>query len=158
LNQKIAKALRQVAGYRNESATPSPKMPFPGVARMYQHPVFYRRQHAVKTFDPKARAYTHTQKSSPVLDRRGKPRQIIDLVHSVEGDVSSPLVPRPRMELVPVPKPGRLGLGPKRWYRSLKRHVHVHGLRKVNDAIAEVMEWDGGKPRLDMDKLNEVLA
>lgn len=118
MNSKTAKMLRGRAGYRNSSATPS-TMPFPGVARLYTHPVYKTHktkksgyiklpmsERVTKVFTTLERL-VHDHKQKPILDMQTDPK-------TGESKVKT--------TLVPVSKPARLNAAePKGVYRGLKR-------------------------------------
>jgi len=138
MNQKKAKELRHAAGYRNQSRTPG-TMPFPGVARLYSHPVVERRQ-TVKTSYVKLPMESKCTKvrtvvSSIVLDNRQQPvlklvpnpgfKQPIKLKNERGEEYNGPIDHRQHIvatNLVPVSKMARLDpKEPKGMYRALKK-------------------------------------
>src|SRR5258706_16482680 len=106
MNDKLAKSLRHAAGYRNQTATPG-VIPFPGVARMYSHPVYSMRETKKSSYVklPLTEATTKhfTTLRRFVLDDRGQP--IMEM--NSRPDPTTGIV-MPKTELVAVPKPGRL--------------------------------------------------
>lgn len=135
MNDKIAKNLRHAAGYRNQTRTPG-VMDFPGVARFYRQPVVSTRQ-AIKTcYVWMVHRYhkVQTKVTSIVVDRWGKGVMEMESFKPGTLPITDPLDPkkvigyntelviRPKEQLVPVSKPGRLRAHePKGIYRALKR-------------------------------------
>lgn len=120
MNDKLAKALRKAAGYRNQSATPG-VCPFPGIARMYTHPVYSTRSTKKSSYIrlPMGEKFTKvfTTVTRLVLDSRGKP--VIEM--GAQPDPKTGAIV-PKTNLVPVVKPARLEQqSPKGMYRALKR-------------------------------------
>lgn len=104
MNDKLAKALRKVAEYRQQTATPG-IIPFPGIARMYQHPIYLRYDGRI-----------------PILQ-----------METVEVDGKT--ITRPKTQLVPVVKPVRLDPQcAKGKYRALKRLVRRGTLLQAGTA------------------------
>jgi hypothetical protein len=136
VNAKLAKMLRGPAQYRNQSATPG-VTPFPGIMRMYRHPVYSTRITTKTSFirlpmeDKVTKVFTRVRHM--VVDRWGKP--IVEMVtHSpgtlpvAFGDDGKPtefnkhVVVQPKEQVVPVVKPVRLDpTCAKAKYRALKR-------------------------------------
>lgn len=131
MNGKKAKALRQAAGYRNQTATPG-AMDFPGVARFVKHPRFETHE-AVKTcYIQRPGDVKHTKIETKVRKLTlGAGRQPI-MVMEANPNYGKPIegIPglldaeqfRPAFDLVPNSKPGRLrATEPKGIYRALKK-------------------------------------
>ena len=117
MNQGLAKTLRAAAQYRNQSATPG-ILPFPGVARMYKHPVYATRvttktcYHRLPMMDKVTKVFTRVKHM--VVDRWGK--GVLEMETLPDG------VTRVKEQLVPVTKPARLDPQcAKAKYRALKR-------------------------------------
>lgn len=73
MNEKTAKLLRKVAGYRNQTATPG-VMDFPGIARVVKAPVFIG---GVQKFDDEgAPAYEMIPFSKPGKLRAAEPKGV----------------------------------------------------------------------------------
>jgi hypothetical protein len=144
MNLKKAKMLRHVAGYRNQSATPG-TMPFPGVARMYKVPVYSKR--------------TYTRRDGTEVTKMvlagNKPVMEMDIIppgrEPTEFDddgkptaYNTETIIRPKYELLPVSKPGRLdSKQPKGVYRQLKKMFKRGTLQQIGPiarAIASQME------------------
>lgn len=136
MNDKLAKALRGAAQYRNQSATPG-TMPFPGVARLYRHPVYETRQALRTEYVREGGRYVkRTYKVTRLmLDRLGKP-VLAPLV--IDTDVKSETFGQhvPQTALVPVTKPARLDpQQPKGVYRALKKLGVKKLLANIGQAI-----------------------
>lgn len=128
MNDKLAKMLRGHAQYRNQSKTPA-AMPFPGVARLYTHPVYQTRE-VVKS------AYA-------ILPLLAKPTKVFTTVRRFVLDQRGRPIPEmtdektPKTELVPVSKPARLDpASAKGKYRALKRLARKRLLMGLGAAIA----------------------
>ncbi len=126
MNAKIAKELRKAAGYRNQSATPG-TIPFPGVARMYEHPVYTTRPAFSTTYEPhpgvrgKMVRVTHKRTAMNVMGRKGKEQYIPLVLEEKVHPKSGATYYGPKLELVPVAKPAKLANCAKSVYRDLKR-------------------------------------
>ncbi len=131
MNGKKAKALRQAAGYRNQTATPG-IMDFPGVARFVKHPRFEMHE-AVKTCYiqlPGGAGHTKVETTVRKLTL-GAGRQPIMAMEANPNygkpiDGTPGLIDNerftPAFDLVPNSKPGRLrATEPKGIYRALKK-------------------------------------
>lgn len=134
MNDKIAKALRGAAKYRNQTATPG-VIPFPGVARMYSHPVYATRQTKKSSYiklpllEKTTKVFTTLTRF--VLDGHGKP--IMEMNSQPDPKTGICL---PKTELVAVPKPVRLDPQcPKGLYRALKKFARKHTLMTLGTAI-----------------------
>lgn len=117
MNSKTAKLLRGAAAY-HPARTPG-RLAWPGVAKIYNHPTYERRQveRADGWLDDKTRA---TRTVLRMVHRNDKPVLVLDS----EG--------APKMTAVPVTKPARLTPGtPKAVYRNLKRLERKVGLRRI---------------------------
>jgi hypothetical protein len=152
---RIAKELRGAAGYRNQSATPG-ITPFPGIQRMYRHPVYSTRVTTKTTFvrlpmeDKATKVLTRVKHM--VVDRWGKP--IVEMVTFAPGtlpvafgDDGKPTeynkytVVQPKEQLVPVTKPARLDPAcAKAKYRALKRLARKGLLLKTGAAIIDSLK------------------
>lgn len=134
MNDKLAKACRAAAGYRHQSATPG-VIPFPGVARLYSHPVYTTRE-VVKSSYVRLPGLEKTTKvfttlTRMVLDSRGKP--IMEM--ETKPDPKTGMI-MPKTQLVPVAKPVRLDPQcPKGLYRALKKLARRHTLLTLGAAI-----------------------
>jgi hypothetical protein len=118
MNAKLAKSLRATAGYRNMSATPA-TMPFPGVARIYTHPVYQTRLTKKSSYAKLPMNETVTKVFTTL--RRLKHNHLEKPVLEVVTDPKTGL-PTTKTALVPVSKPARLNAAePKGVYRGLKR-------------------------------------
>lgn len=161
MNQKLARTLRQAAGYRNQSATPG-TMDFPGVARMYTHPVVMTRQAIRKCYVYMVDKWhkIETEVTAVVTDRFGKgviamewcaPGTVETKWEEVQqegGGISKRAIAwnkygfaRPRTQLVPVSKSGRLNpTEPKGIYRALKRLWRKGLLTELGRAMIEARQ------------------
>lgn len=166
------KSLRKAAGYKNEGRTPNPKMSFPGIARMYTHPVVSRRE-AVRTtyvklpLDLKP-TKVRTKVRSLVVDRWGKGITEVEQKTRMRAVLNADGTPKlkpngqPEMEpvlrkdgtlvtyygikeqLVPVTRPARLDpKSPKGIYRALKKLARQGVLVQMGTA-ALTAEQAGG--------------
>lgn len=134
MNDKLAKSLRHAAGYRQQSATPG-VIPFPGVARLYSHPVYTTRSTKkssyVKLPGMEKTTKVFTTLTRFVLDGRGKP--IMEMNPKPDPKTGMFL---PKTELVPVAKPVRLDPQcPKGLYRALKKFAKQNTLLGLGTAI-----------------------
>jgi len=134
MNEKAAKMLRHAAGYRNQTATPG-VIPFPGVARMYSHPVYTTRLTKKSSYvklplmEKTTKVFTTLKRF--VLDGRGKP--IIEMNSQPDPKTG---IRMPKTELVAVVKPVRLDPKcPKGLYRALKKFAKRNTLLGVGTAI-----------------------
>lgn len=137
MNAKLAKALRGAARYRNQSATPG-TMAFPGIARLYKHPVYETRQttrteyvHAGRGRYVK-REYTVTRIA---VNNHGSP---ILAPLAIDWDPKSPTYGQyaPQTALVPATKPARLDpRQPKGVYRALKKLSAKNVLAALGQSI-----------------------
>ena len=134
MNDKLAKSLRHAAKYRNQSATPG-VIPFPGVARMYSHPVYTTRQTKKSSYvklpmmEGVTKVFTTLRRLA--LDGRGKP--ILEMADKPDPKTG---VIMPKTELVAVPKPARLDSQcPKGLYRALKKFAKQNMLLGLGTAI-----------------------
>lgn len=131
MNSKKAKALRQAAGYRNQTATPG-AMDFPGVARFVKHPRFETHE-AVKTCyiqrpgdvkhtksETKIRKLTLGAGRQPIMAMEANPnygKPVEGMPGLIDAEQFTPV-----FDLVPNSKPGRLrATEPKGIYRALKK-------------------------------------
>lgn len=118
MNSKTCKRLRAAAGYRNATATPS-TMPFPGVARMYSHPV-YLTHYTRKSSYVRLPLSEKTTKVFTTLERLAhddRERPVVKMDLDPKTGLS-----KPKAALVPVSMPARLNAAePKGVYRGLKR-------------------------------------
>jgi len=131
MNGKKAKALRQAAGYRNQTATPG-AMDFPGVARFVKHPRFETHE-AVKTsyvflpgdtkptkIETKVRKLALGPGRQPIMVMEANPNYGKP-VEGMPGLIDAEQF-TPAFDLVPNSKPGRLrATEPKGIYRALKK-------------------------------------
>jgi hypothetical protein len=118
VNAKLAKSLRATAGYRNQSATPG-TMPFPGVARLYTHPVYMTHQTRKSSFAklPMIEKVTKVFTTLTRLKHNHVEKPILEVVTDPKTGLTTP-----KTTLVPVSKPARLNAAePKGVYRGLKR-------------------------------------
>jgi hypothetical protein len=152
MNAKLAKMLRGGAQYRNQSATPG-GMPFPGVARLYQHPVFETR-YVIKSsyvhlplMDKPTKVFTTVRRL--VLDNKGRPKQVMETqaigtvptfdAHGVRNGTNLKPIVKAKTELIPVSKPARLDSQcPKGIYRSLKRLARRRLLKPLGVSLLNV--------------------
>jgi hypothetical protein len=152
MNDKLLKVLRLAAGYRNQSATPG-VLPFPGVARMYKHPVYATRMTTKTTYQrlPLATEVSKvfTRVKRMVVDRWGK--AIVEMESLAPGTVPTAFsddgkgtptafnkhtIIRVKEQLIPVANPARLDPQcAKGKYRALKRLARKGLLLNVGAAI-----------------------
>lgn len=117
MNSKTAKLLRKAAGY-NPARTPG-KLKWPGVARLYQHPVYERRE-VTRSDGWLTAKLRHVRTVLRMVHRKDKPVQVLDEKGA------------PKLAMVPVTKPAVLTPAtPKAVYRRLKRLEKKVGLRKL---------------------------
>lgn len=140
LNAKVCKELRKAAEYINQSKTPG-SMPFPGIARMYSHPVYTRREAVTTTYEKKdgkmVRVY-HKRASMNVLGRKGTQEFIPTLMEpTYDKETGEFAGNKVKLELVPVTKPARLVDCAKAAYRDLKRMAR-EGMLAPTTTVAEV--------------------
>jgi len=123
VNAKTAKELRKAAGYVNQSSTPG-TMPFPGIARMYSHPVYQTRDSFHTTYEKRGgrwvRVY-HKRKAMAVIGRVGQQEIVLPALEEKVYPKNGATYYGPVTELVPVSKPARLKNCAKAVYRDLKR-------------------------------------
>ena len=132
MNAKIAKELRKAAGYRNQSATPG-AVPFPGVAKVYNRPVYTTRPAFSTTYEPhpsirgKVVRVTHKRTAMNVMGRKGLEQYIpLALEEKIDPKTGASFY-GPVFEMVPVAKPAKLGAladgtrAEKKVYRDLKK-------------------------------------
>jgi hypothetical protein len=152
MNQRLSKDLRVAAEYRNQSATPG-VMPFPGVARVYKHPVYATRITTKTTYqrlplaDKTSKVFTRVRHM--VVDRYGK--SVLEMETLAPGTVpvsfsddgkntptafNEHTLTRVKEQLVPVTKPARLDPQcAKGKYRALKRLARKGLLPTLGAAI-----------------------
>lgn len=129
LNAKTAKELREVAGYRNEAKTPR-VLPFPGIAKkMYQHPVYEQRETRESSYERKGGKWVKVWRTVKKMVLRGKtPVMVLD----EKG--------WPKLNLVPVTNPARIGDCPKGTYRTLKKLAKRGQLKALGARIDAMSE------------------
>lgn len=131
LNAKVCKEIRKAVGYVNQSQTPG-VMPFPGVARMYSHPVYTKRESVSTTYEKKdgqmVRVF-HKRVAMNVVGRKGREPFIPMLMETITDEKTGKTSHQPKLELVPVTKPARLVDCIKASYRDLKRMARAGMLR-----------------------------
>lgn len=154
MNDKKAKMLRAAAKY--DPSAPQPKMPFPGVARAYKHPVYATRLTTKTSYvrlpmDSKT-TKVRTQVRRMVTDNREKP--VLEMETHQPGTLPTAFGPdgkptafnkhvvvRPKEQLVPVSKPGRHApRSPKGVYRGLKRLAKKGLLTGLGTAIVNAYQ------------------
>jgi len=157
MNAKLAKMLRGAAQYRNQSATPG-VMPFPGVARLYQHPVFETRDVVKSSYvrlplmDKTTKVFTTVRRL--VLDNKGRPKQVMETQaigtvptfdeRGVRNGTNLAPITKAKTDLVPVSKPARLDSQcPKGVYRGLKRLARRHLLTPLGMSFANISQLKG---------------
>lgn len=140
LNAKVCKELRKAAGYINQSKTPG-SMPFPGIARMYSHPVYTRREKVFTTYEKKGGQMVrvfHKRIAMNVMGRKGREEFIPMMMEERTDEKTGKKYQAPKLDLVPVTKPARLVDCIKASYRDLKRMAREGLLRDPNVILKEV--------------------
>lgn len=142
LNAKVCKELRHTVQYFNQSATPG-TMPFPGVARMYSHPVYTRREKVFTTYEKKDGRMVrvlHKRIAMNVLGRKGREQFIPLMMEQFTDEKTGQQRFKPKLDLVAVTKPARLADCAKANYRRLKRMARSGMLRDPHAFDALVNE------------------